>query len=360
MKNLQIPANFVKNVSVKALKIIGLLLAGLVVLYLLGPKPAPPQLKAGLPNLTAQLNTLADSIAEAEQQVPNLKPNNEARIIWADSLPQRTEYALVYLPGFTATYVEGDPLHREFAARYGCNLYVARWRDHGLDVENKLLYYHPDSVLETAAHALAVGHRIGKKVILMSTSTGGTLSLLLAAQYPALVDGIVAYSPNIRIKSESAKVLTMPWGLQIARRMVGGTHRNFEAEEEFKKYWYNRYRLEGLVQLQNLVEHGMVPSTFAAVEAPFFLGYFYKNDSIQDQVVSVPAMLDMYKQLGTTEALKRKVAFPNVANHALASYVGSEDLDQVRQATFQFAEEVLKLKPILEKSPARSAVQKPE
>lgn len=344
----------------KALKIVGLLLAGLIVLYVLGPKPAPPRLEARLPVLTTNLMALADSIAKAEQEVPNLKPNNEARIVWADSLPQQTEYALVYLPGFTATYVEGDPMHREFAARYGCNLYVPRWRDHGLDVEDKLLRYHADSVLETAAHALAVGHRIGKKVILMSTSTGGTLSILLAAQFPDSVDGVIAYSPNIRIKSESAKVLTMPWGLQLARQMMGGTHRSFEAEAEFKKYWYNRYRLEGLMQLQNMVEHGMVPETFADVEAPFFLGYYFKNDTIQDQVVSVPAMLQMYEQIGTPESLKRKVAFPDVANHALASYVGSKDLGHVRRETFQFAEEVLGLKPVKQKVESNSAEQTSE
>ncbi len=343
---LLIPANFAKNESVRVLKIIGLLLSVLLLLYLLGPKPAPPRLQAEVPALASGLRALSDSIARAERSVPNLKPNNEARIIWADSLPKPTEYALVYLPGFTATFVEGDPIHREFAQRYGCNLYVPRWRDHGLEVADKLLHYHADSVLETAAHALAVGHRIGQKVILMSTSTGGTISLVLAAQYPDLVDGIIAYSPNIRIKSETAKVLTMPWGLQLARQMMGGKDRSFAAEAEFKKYWYNRYRLEGLVQLQNMVEHAMVPETFASVEAPLFLGYYYKNDSIQDQVVSVPAMLEMYGQLSTPDSLKRKVAFPEVANHALASYIGSKDLSHVRRETFRFAEEVLGLIPL--------------
>ena len=331
----------------RILKIAGLLLLVIIAAYCLGPKPAPPQLGVSLPKVMFDLTALADSIERAEQSVANLKPNNEARIIWADSLPKQTAYALVYLPGFTATYVEGDPVHRDFATRYGFNMYVPRWRDHGLDVEDKLLHYHPDSVLQTAAHALAVGKRIGEKVLLMSTSTGGTLSIYLAAQYPELVDGIIAYSPNISIKDESAKVLTMPWGLQIARQIVGGTHRYFEADEEFQKYWYNHYRLEGLVQLQSLVEHTMTPETFAEVEAPFFLGYFYKNDSIQDQVVSVPAMLDMYGQLKTPEAQKRKTAFPDVATHALASYVGSEDLDHVRAETYRFAEEVLGLKPLV-------------
>lgn len=334
-----------------ALKIIGGLVALLLVVYLLGPKPAAPVLKAQLPTINTGLSELADSIRKAEMAIPNLKPNNEARIIWADSIPERTPYALVYLPGFTATFVEGDPVHRAFARRYGCNLYVPRWRDHGLDVEDKLLHYHPDSVLETAAHALAVGKRIGEKVILMSTSTGGTLSLLLAAQAPESVDGVIAFSPNIEIKSSSAKMLTRPWGLQIARQMLGGKYRFFEAEEEFTKYWYNHYRIEGLVQLQNLVEHSMTPETFGAVTDPLFLGYYYKDEKVQDQVVSVPAMLEMYEQLGTPDTLKQKVAFPNVANHALASYVGSKDLESVQQAVFRFAEEVLELQPVPQLEP---------
>jgi pimeloyl-ACP methyl ester carboxylesterase len=331
---------------VKALKILLGLLLLLVVGYFLGPRPEPPVLQAKRHKIDVGLSALADSISAAEATVAYLKPGNEARIIWADSIPQRTPYSLVYLPGFTATYVEGEPIHREFAERYGCNLYVPRWRDHGLEVEDKLLHYHPDSVLETAAHALAVGQRLGEKVILMSTSTGGTLSLLLAGQLPDQVDGIIAFSPNIAIDDGSAAMLTGPWGLQMARWMLGGKFRSFEADAEFKKYWYNRYRIEGLVQLQNLVEHGMKPALFSSVEDPFFLGYYYKNEEEKDHVVSIPAMLDMYKQLGTPDSLKRKVAFPDVANHALASYVGSEDLESVREAVFDFAESVLRLQPL--------------
>ncbi|HKK78151.1 MAG TPA: alpha/beta hydrolase [Phaeodactylibacter sp.] len=330
----------------KVLKILIGLLVLLVGGYFLGPQPDPPVLQAERYKIDIELSALADSIRAAEAAVPHLKPNNEARILWADSIPQRTPYCLVYLPGFTATYVEGEPIHREFAERYGCNLYVPRWRDHGLEVEDKLLHYHPDSVLETAAHALAVGQRLGEKVILMSTSTGGTLSLLLAGQLPDQVDGLIAFSPNIAIDDGSAALLNGPWGLQIARQMLGGKFRSFEAEAEFKKYWYNRYRIEGLVQLQNLVEHGMRPELFGSVEAPFFLGYYYKNEQEKDHVVSVVAMLEMYKQLGTPDSLKRKVAFPNVANHALASYVGSKDLESVREAVFDFTESVLKLQPL--------------
>ena len=41
-----------------------------------------------------------------------VKPENEARIIWQnDSLKNKTEYAVVYLHGFSASQEEGDPVH---------------------------------------------------------------------------------------------------------------------------------------------------------------------------------------------------------------------------------------------------------
>ncbi len=332
----------------KALKIGGGLLALAVLLFVLGPRPEAPALEVRLPAVTAQLQALQDSIKRAEAAIPELKPGNEARIVWADSVPRRTSWCVLYLPGFTATYMEGEPIHREFAARYGCNLYVPRYRDHGLEVKDKLLHYHPDSVLETAAHALSVARQLGDSVLVMSTSTGGTLSLLLAAQAPEKVDAIMAFSPNIAIKAANAKLLTLPWGLQMARQMVGGAHRSFEAEAEFKKYWYNRYRLEALVQLQNMLDHGMQPKTFEAIRQPFFLGYYYKNEQEQDQVVSVPAMLHMFEQISTPEKLKRKVAFPNAGNHAIASRITAQNLDEVRREIFDFAESVLGWAPVSE------------
>ena len=60
----------------------------------------------------------------------------------------------------------------------------------------------------------------GKKVILMSTSTGGTLSLKLAANFPEIA-GLILYSPNIEINNPSAFLLNDPWGLQIRTMLFG-------------------------------------------------------------------------------------------------------------------------------------------
>ncbi len=319
--------------------------------YWLGPRPTAPKLDAPLPTLTQNLALLEDSIARAELAIPELKPDNESRIIWADSSRKRTDYALVYLHGFTAAYAEGKPINLEFAQRYGCNLYLPRLHAHGLRGDDSMKGMSADSLLASAAHALAVGKKLGEKVILMSTSTGSTLSLILAAHHPEIA-GLITYSPNIRIADPNAWLLSKPWGLQLARLVVGGKYREYEESEEYKMYWNTRYRLESLTALQALLEAGMKPGLFKKVRQPFFMGYYYKNEEEQDEVVSVPAMLEMYDQLSTPDSLKRKVAFPNVGRHALASYLVSEDLESVRRETFRFAEEVLGLAPVEENSPS--------
>jgi len=328
----------------KALKVLGIVIAGLLVFYLLGPRSAAPQSELSLPEVPDSLEELEASIGKIEKSLC-LKPDNEARIVWADSTAQKTEYSLVYLPGFTATYMEGEPVHRRFAERYGCNLYLPRLHGHGLLTDSPLLDYSSDRLLESACHALAVGQKLGEKVILMSTSTGSTLSMILAANFPDKVHALITYSPNIRLADPSAVMLSKPWGLQLARLVVGDKFRGYEASDSFQQYWYTRYRLEGVAGLQRLLETTMNPKTFNKVKQPFFMGYYYKNETEQDQVVSVPAMLEMYEQLGTPEAQKRQVAFADVGKHALASELVSQDIPGVCRETFRFAEEVLELTP---------------
>lgn len=328
----------------RSLAVLGLLVLGLLALFALGPSPDWPQLRVELLVVTNDLTTLEAEIKAAEATIPNMKPNNESRIIWYDSIPQKTAYSVVYLHGFTASWAEGEPIHREFARRYGCNLYIPRLYAHGLQGDDAMLAFQADSLLASAAHALAIGKQLGEKVILMSTSTGGTLSLLLAANDPEIA-AIIAYSPNVAVANPAAFLLNGPWGLRIAQMVYNGNYRSYEAPAEYSKYWMTTYRLEALVELQNMLEYGMTAQTFSKIEQPFFLGYYYKNEEEQDPVVSVAAMQEMFQQLSTPADLKREVAFPSVGDHILASYLKSQDLDTVRTATFSFAEEILQLEP---------------
>ncbi|GMN10745.1 alpha/beta hydrolase [Croceitalea sp. MTPC9] len=329
----------------KILKVLAILIAVLVLVYFLGPKVEEPDLNTDLPEITSDLVKLEANINNRELEIKNIRPDNQARIIWYDSIPKKTKYSIVYLHGWSASQEEGDPIHAETAKRYGCNLYLPRLAGHGLKEEEPMLNLTADQVINSAKEAIAVGEQLGEKVILMATSTGGTLALHLASGNPDIA-ALLLYSPNIEIFDSNAKLLTKPWGLQLAKMVKDSDYHEFDTDIELKnQYWTTKYRLEALTHLQVMMDYTMVPETFEKVTQPTFLGYFYKNDSIQDNVVSVSAMQQMFDQLGTPEKKKRKIAFPNVGDHVMTSYITSKDLESVQKETNKFFEEILSIKP---------------
>lgn len=305
----------------------------LIIIYLLGPKPASPTYATELPSINLEgVNAYVKDLDSGDK----IKRGNEAEIIWADSL-KPTPYSIVYLHGFSASKQEGNPVHMFMAKEMHANLFLCRLSDHGVDTIAPMQYLTADKLWESGKQALSVGRAIGKKVILVGTSTGGALALKLAAINPDLVAAIVLISPNIEINDPNAFLLNDPWGLQIARSVIGGKERTVSGRStEYKKYWYTNYRLESVVQLEEFMETTMNNETFGKVHQPVLLLYYYKNKQEQDPVVRVDAMLKMYGELGTPTNEKFKVAIPNGGNHVLGSYVTSKDIPAVERAITSF------------------------
>lgn len=322
-----------------------LFLLGLVVLFFLGPKPDFPKFDGRLTTINASLDQLDRYIAAKEAQIPNIKPNNQSRIVWADSI-RKTPYSLVYLHGFSASPMEGDPLHFEFAKRYGFNLYLPRLAGHGLDEKEAFKDLTPKDLVESAKEAISIGKLLGEKVILMSCSTGGTLGIYLAASNPDDVAAQILYSPNIDIYDQTSHLMTGSWGGQIAHLVLGDYYSFVPPKEEGYKYWTTRYRVEGLICLRALLDNTMKEETFQKIKHPFFLGYYYKTEEDSDHVVSIDAMKDFFAKTSTPDELKQMVALPNVGNHALLSRILSKDVESVREETFAFAEGILGLEPV--------------
>jgi len=311
----------------------------LVTGYLLGPRPKKPLYGTRFTHLP-DLDDL-DQYIRSTEATHQIKPGNEAEIVWADQLHLQTEYALVYLHGFSASKMEGNPVHLNLAKALNANLYLARLADHGLDTVAPMRNFTADRLWETSKQAFAIGQKLGKKVILIGTSTGATVALKLAAIYPE-VHSLILLSPNVAINDKNAWLLNDPWGLQIARRVLGSEERKVDGRtEEYKKYWYTNYRIESLVELQEFIESTMIKSTFKAVKQPVLMLYYYKNELEQDTVVRVDAMLKMFDELGTPDHLKRKIAIPNAGNHVIGSYLASKDLASVQTAITSFVENVL-------------------
>jgi esterase/lipase len=332
----------------KIIRFLAFIVLVLIVAYLLGPKPPQFELNKDLPSISASIGNIEDYVKLNDEGL-DLKPDNDSRIIWAnDSVRERTNYSLLYLHGFSASWYEGYPVNVEFSQYFGCNAYFPRLASHGIGTEDALIDMTPDRLWQSAKEALMVARSIGKKVIIMGTSTGGTLALKLAADFPEYVDGLILYSPNIRINNKAAFLLSKPWGLQIGRKNAGGKYRivNDGFESKTCQYWNCKYRMEATVYLQQLVEETMVNPTFKNVIEPVFLGYYYKDEKHQDDVVKVSAMLKMFDHLGTSPENKVKVAFPEAGDHVIASELKSGSYKDVIAQTIKFGEEVLHLKPV--------------
>ncbi len=339
--------NFAENhLPMKTIIWIAIIIIILAVIYFLGPKPAKPNLNAKInEEITADLEKLEQEIIQSENATPNLKEDNEARIIWANpEKKEKTEFVVVYMHGFSASFKEGFPVNEDFAKRYGCNMYGARLFGHGLSDEEALVDLTPENYLETAKHAVAIGRQLGEKVILMSTSTGGTLSLAIAAENQ-WVHALIMYSPNIDVADKSANIFSKPWGMQIAR-LIQGKYNEYDDPPEVQKYWQSKYRLEAVQAMKGLVDATMTEETFKKVTQPIFLGFYYKNEEEKDPTVSIDRMLEMFEQVSTPTNKKWKVAFPNAGVHPIPSGILSKDVKSVEEKTFEFAEKVLGMKVV--------------
>jgi pimeloyl-ACP methyl ester carboxylesterase len=329
----------------KILKWLGVGILLLSVTYMLGPRVHYPPINTQPIFFDIPLESLDDYIAAIESETPDIKPENEAKIVWSDSTKTKTEYAVVYLHGFSASHEEGQPLHVNFAKRYGCNLYLPRLFDHGRASDDSFKGMLPGQLVNSAKEAIAIGRLLGDKIILMSCSTGGTLAALLAPEDPS-IHSMIMYSPNIDVYDPASELIIRPWGKNMLDFILDGEYNHIDYDEKAGKYWSGTYHSDGLIALKYLIEEEMNEDLFSKIDVPVYMGYYYKDEENQDKVVSVPRMLEFFDQISTDEQMKRKEAFPNAGRHVITSYIFSKDLENIQNETFKFAEEVLKLEPV--------------
>ena len=208
---------------------------------------------AVVPALPDDLDSyLATSEAAAAAQFP-LIPNTEKRIRWQNP-GQQTEYAIVYLHGFSATRQEINPTTELIADALGANLFETRLTGHGR-AEGVMLEMRAEDWLDDATEALAVGARIGKRTILVGTSTGATLAFAMAG-HPAMnsVEAIVVISPNFGPDDPAARWLTRPGGPLLAQLMLGDT-RTWEPRNDLQAlYWSTSYPTAAIVEVMRLID----------------------------------------------------------------------------------------------------------
>lgn len=287
------------------------------------------------------LNNVEQWIKDKESKIEDLKSENNAMISWADEPDVQTEIAFVYLHGFGASRMEAEPVVSKLADEFNANVFYARLKGHGREGVEGFKALTKEEYLSSAEEALEIGSLLGKKVVLISTSTGGTLSLYLASKHDD-IGGLLLYSPFIGLKNPMMNQITTPEGRDMFKSMIGGEVQQMDRPEPISKYWSTQYHINAYVALIGMLQDTMVPETFENVNCPVFMAYYYKNETEQDQVVSVPAMLEMYDQISTPEDKKVKQAFPETGNHVIASELRSKDWESVMEASKVFIQTKIK------------------
>ncbi len=329
------------------LYILGSLLAVIVLTYFLGPRVDIPTYATALPVVPVDLSALEASIQKKEAQAPT-RSNNEARIVWADPVPAVTDYAFVYLHGFAGSYRDGYPVNVNVPAIFGANVYLTRWSGHGLQPASALQDFSPETAWNDALEALSIGKAIGKKVILLSTSTGGTLALKLAADFPADVHALVNMGPNVEDDQPGASLLMSPWGHELALLASFGSTKKIDHEEPgAARYFDTIYPARALVDLQILVQTTMDDTTFRRVSCPVLTLYYKENFFRKDQHVEVSSYPEIHDKFATPADQNRLIALPTPRTHFVGSDIKSEDWMAAQRAIVDFCTQVLGMEPLL-------------
>lgn len=313
----------------------------LLITYFMGPLPPNPDYSPEWPEVPSSLTALEKYIQQREDSLP-VRKDNQARILWYYDEPQVTEYSFVYLHGFAGSYRDGYPVNVQVADTFGANIYLDRWAGHGLNDSAAMKNFSPERAWQSAKEALAIGHQIGRKVIIMSTSTGGTLAIRLAATYPDSVHALINMSPNIWDDNPAAFLLNIPWGYEIAHLAALGKDREIEYEQDSAAlYWDNIYPAEALVDLQVLVSSTMHQKTYQDVTCPVLTLFYYENFLEEDNHVEVEEYPEVHEGFSTPDSLLTLKKLEEPETHFIGSAIMSKNYQVVRAAIIEFCRQKL-------------------
>ena len=183
-----------------------------------------------------------------ESRFDDVRPGSEALLRWID--PDRrapTPLSFVYVHGYTAGRQELAPLVDSLAERFGANVFYTRLTGHGRT---------PDAMREASLRAwtrdvreaIALGSRIGERVVLIGTSNGGALAAWAAAldEFDGVLAATVLVSPNLGPRDWRGELLDGPWGLPLTRLIVGDYYTYEVRNPRHGAAWMTRSAVEGL------------------------------------------------------------------------------------------------------------------
>ena len=201
-----------------------------------------------------RLDILDSYIAKSESRVSGIRNGCEKKIVWYDNKRRQHDIAIVYIHGFSASRMETWPLCNRLAEALGANLFYTRLTGHGQN-GNALATATVEDWMNDGMEAVTIGKRLGKKVILVGTSTGGTLAAWLAAQptVAARIHRLILLSPNFFPKNPLAAAALWPPTLRFFEGFFGSWRCFIVSNAMQARYWTMRYPVKAIATMMQLV-----------------------------------------------------------------------------------------------------------
>nr|WP_233494766.1 alpha/beta fold hydrolase [Ruegeria sp. A3M17] len=216
-----------------------------------------------------------------ESAFDDITPGVEKRVVWRDGFKERrTPVSILYLHGFSASSEEIRPVPDMVADALGANLVYTRLQGHGRGGE-AMAGGTASGWMEDMAEGLAAARAVGDQVVVISTSTGGTLAAA-AALDDALIEnvaGLVFVSPNFGVNTPGAWIPGLPWARSWLPLIMGEERDVSGPDPEKNKYWSSVYPWEAVVPMTALVET-VYAMDFSQARVPAL--FWFSDD---DQVV---------------------------------------------------------------------------
>ncbi|MCA0870004.1 alpha/beta hydrolase [Seohaeicola saemankumensis] len=209
-----------------------------------------------------------------------ITPGTEKRVVWQEGFKERrTPVSILYIHGFSATSEEIRPVPDRIADALGANLVYTRLQGHGQSGA-ALAEASAPAWMHDTAEGLAAARAVGERVVVIATSTGGTLAAA-AALDPAMSDKVAAMilvSPNFGINDSSAGLLTWPAARYWVPLVAGQVRSTNPASEAQATYWTTTYPLRALMPMAALVK-AVAALDFGATAVPA-LFWFSDDDAV--------------------------------------------------------------------------------
>ena len=223
---------------------------GFFTAFCFGPRPKTVFLKKKQHDKI--IGDLDEYLNIQENKVDGVLPWAQKKIVWNDEgKKNQSDWAIIYIHGFSASLGEISPVPERVAEKLGANIFFTRLAGHGLKNAREMEGIDINDWYADVQEALEIGKRIGKKLILISTSTGGTLVTQALADFPASYNivGSIFISPNFKLKYKSAMIFKLPWYNFFIPFLLGSVRKWQPASSEQKKFWTTTYPTVALTQV---------------------------------------------------------------------------------------------------------------